>query len=103
VPTANSYPADLDRAPDGSIWFTEMKANQIGRLVVTSTSNYSFVEYFSSTLAGGRPYGIVAVGSSVYFAQTANDKSHAVYAGRQQLIDIKSCITVCIRKSLTSS
>jgi streptogramin lyase len=75
-----------------------MKANQIGRLVVTSTSNYSFAEYFSSTLAGGKPYGIVAVGSSVYFAQTANDKVTRFTPAGNSWIDIRSCITVCIPK-----
>ena len=98
VPTADSYPADLDRAPDGSIWFTEMKANKIGRLVVTSTTDYLFTEYTSSTLAGGKPYGIVAVGSSVYFAQTANDKVTRFTPAGNNWIDIRSCLTVCIPK-----
>ncbi len=100
VPTADSYPADLDRTPDGTIWFTEMKANQIGRLVVTSTSNYSFSEYTASTLAGGKPYGIVAVGSSVYFAQTANDKVTRFTPAGNNWIDIRFCPqpSVCIPK-----
>jgi len=68
VPTANSYPADLDVAPDASIWFTEMAADKIGRLTVSPSAN--FTEYPSPITAAGRgwPYGIVAVGSSVYFA-----------------------------------
>lgn len=70
APTANSLPADLDVAPDGSIWFTEMAAGKIARLVV-SGSAYTITEYVS--LSNGQPYGIVAVGSSVYFAQTAAD------------------------------
>ncbi len=70
---AGSYPADLDYAPDGSIWFTEMMADQIARLVITSTADYAVTEYFHTSLSGGRPYGVVAAGTSVYFAQTAND------------------------------
>lgn len=99
VPTADSYPADLDRASDGSIWFTEMAANQIGRLVVTSTIDYSFTEYTAPTLAGGKPYGIVAAGSGVYFAQTANDKVTRFTPVDNKWIDIQSCITgTCIPK-----
>jgi streptogramin lyase len=71
---AGSYPADLDCGPDGSIWFTEMKADQIARLVITSTEDYGVTEYFTSALSGGRPYGIVVRGGSVYFAETANDR-----------------------------
>ncbi len=72
--TAGSSPADLDVAPDGSIWFTEMMADQIAHLVVTSTSDYVVTEYFDTSLSGGRPYGIVVAGASIYFAQTVNDR-----------------------------
>jgi len=70
VPTANSHPADLDVAPDGSIWFTEMQADQIGRLIVDPTGGYTVTEYASPVTAAGRgwPYGIVVVGGSVFFA-----------------------------------
>ncbi len=96
VLTAASYPADLDRASDGSIWFTEMAANQIGRLVVTSTTDYSFAEYTVPTL-DGKPYGIVAAGSGVYFAQTANDKVTWFTPTDNKWIDIQSCFTdTCI-------
>ncbi len=74
IPTPNSYPADLAIAADGSIWFTEMAVDQIGHLVVNSPSSYTFTEYSTLSLGGGRPYGIVAVGTSIYFAQTANDQ-----------------------------
>jgi virginiamycin B lyase len=72
--TAGSYPADLDYAPDGSIWFTEMMADQIARLVITSTDDYAVTEYSTSSLSGGRPYGIVVDGKGVYFAQMVNDR-----------------------------
>gem|GEM_PF-1041306 len=70
VPTADSYPADLDIAPDGSIWFTEMAADQVGHLIVTPTGEYTVAEYTSPiTYAGqGRPYGIVIAEGSIYFA-----------------------------------
>lgn len=68
--TPGSYPADLDYAPDGSIWFTEMAADRVGHLTVAPTSGYTVTEYASPIAhAGqGRPYGIVVVGGSVYFA-----------------------------------
>lgn len=71
---AGSYPADLDYASDGSIWLTEMMADQIARLVITSTDDYAVTEYSTSSLSGSRPYGIVVAGMSVYFAQTASDR-----------------------------
>lgn len=43
--TAASHPAGIDVAPDGSVWFTEMSADQIGHLVVTTTSDYDVTEY----------------------------------------------------------
>jgi virginiamycin B lyase len=68
--TAGSYPADLDYASDGSIWFTEMAADRVGHLVVDHTDAYTVTEHASPiTGAGeGRPYGIVWVSGSVYFA-----------------------------------
>jgi autotransporter-associated beta strand protein len=32
VPTADSHPAGITAGPDGSLWFTERRANQIGRI-----------------------------------------------------------------------
>ena len=68
--TAGSYPADLDYAPDGSIWFTEMVADRLGHLIVGPSAGFTVTEYTSPiTGAGrGRPYGIVVVGSNVLFA-----------------------------------
>jgi virginiamycin B lyase len=71
---AGAYPADLDCASDGSIWFTERMRDRIARLVITSTDDYGVQEYFTASLSGGRPYGIVVAGPSVYFAQTENDQ-----------------------------
>lgn len=69
-----SSPADLDIAPDGSIWFTEMAADRVARLAMTASGECTLTEYAGGTLAGGRPYGIVVVEDSVFFAQTANDR-----------------------------
>jgi virginiamycin B lyase len=45
VPTADGRPAGVDLAPDGGVWFTEMAADKIGHLVVTTTSDYEVTEY----------------------------------------------------------
>jgi virginiamycin B lyase len=68
--TAGSYPADLDYASDGSIWFTEMAADRVGHLVVDHTDAYTVTEQASPITddGEGRPYGIVWVSGSVYFA-----------------------------------
>jgi virginiamycin B lyase len=66
VPTVNSRPADIDVAPNGSVWFTEMAADKIGRLVVTTTSDYAVKEYpVTGTGTGVGVYGI-AVQSNEY-------------------------------------
>lgn len=68
--TVGSYPADLAYAPDGSIWFTEMATDRVGHLIVGHTGAYTVTDYASPiTGAGqGRPYGIVWVSGSIYFA-----------------------------------
>lgn len=72
--TAGCYPADLAMAPDGSIWFTEMMADRISRLVVTSTTDYAITRYSHPLLSGGRPYGIVVRSGTIWVAQTAGDR-----------------------------
>jgi len=73
--TAGSYPADLDYASDGSIWFTEMAADRVGHLVVDHTDAYTVTEQASPITSGGegRPYGIVWVNGSIYFAHSRTD------------------------------
>ncbi len=74
VPTPQSYPASLALAPDGSLWFTEMQADKIARLVVTTTTDFAFQEYYTATLRGGRPYGLAMVAPSVWVAETAHNR-----------------------------
>jgi virginiamycin B lyase len=73
--SAGSYPADLDYASDGSIWFTEMAADRVGQLVVDHSDAYTVTEHASPITGGGegRPYGIVWVSGSVYFAHPRTD------------------------------
>jgi virginiamycin B lyase len=59
VPTASSRPAGIDVAPDGSVWFTEMAADKIGQLVVTTTTDYAVTEYLiTGTGTNVGAYGI---------------------------------------------
>jgi virginiamycin B lyase len=71
LPTADAYPADLTLASDGSVWFTEMWADKLGR--VTRGSQPTVEEYDIPALEGGRPYGIAWLNKGIYVAQTVND------------------------------
>lgn len=74
ITPAGTYPADLAIAGDGSVWFTQMQADQLAHLVVTSTVDYQLTTYQDDLLDGGRPYGIALAQQGVYIAQTMNDK-----------------------------
>jgi virginiamycin B lyase len=56
VPTANSRPHDPAVAPDGSLWYTGMHANKLGRL---DPNTGQFKEYPLRTPDSG-PHGLVA-------------------------------------------
>ena len=76
VTTTSSEPSGIDVAPDGSVWFTEMAADRIGHLVVTTTSDYDLVEYpipqFTAMITESVPYGIyVESNDRIWFAETA--------------------------------
>src|SRR5436309_2462457 len=55
IPTADSFPGDIVKGPDGASWFAESEGNKIARI---STSS-QFTEYPLPN--GGNPQGI-AVG-----------------------------------------
>lgn len=71
VPTAGSQPAGIDIAPDGSVWFSEMAADKIGQLTVTTT-DHEFKEYpINDTDVGA--YGVtVQTDKWVWFSETRN-------------------------------
>ena len=77
---AGSRPSGIDAASDGSIWFTENAADQIGHLVVTSTNDYQVTEYPIPDFAGmaeetSAPYGIlVKTDDEIWFSETARDQ-----------------------------
>ena len=56
VPTPNSRPHDPALAPDGSLWYTGMAANKLGRL---DPKTGEFKEYPMKTPKSG-PHGLVA-------------------------------------------
>jgi streptogramin lyase len=60
---ANAGLADLNVAPDGSIWIAAQSARRLYRLVITSTSEYAFQEFLTgvniTTTVG--PFGIDVV------------------------------------------
>ena len=69
VPTADAFPHDVAVGPEGELWFTEERANKIGRLDPTSGV---FHEYTLET-PGAAPHGIaIDRAGDVWF--TANAK-----------------------------
>jgi virginiamycin B lyase len=72
--TGASQPSGIDVAPDGSVWFTEMAADQIGRLVVTTTSDYDVTEY-PIPATGVGAYGVeVQSNGYVWFGETSTGR-----------------------------
>jgi virginiamycin B lyase len=56
IPTANSAPTGIDVAPNGQVWFVERDGNNLARLVVTSTADYTVTEFaYTYTPSPGEP------------------------------------------------
>jgi len=71
VPTANSFPHDPAVAPDGSLWFTGMQSNTLGRL---DPKTGKMREYPLNIPSSG-PHGLVAdLEGNIWF--TANFKGY---------------------------
>ncbi len=69
----NSGLADLDIAPDGSVWLAGQSSNRLIRLVITSTIDYMFQEY-SANMPNG-PFGIAAESNSrIHFTAPLSDR-----------------------------
>ena len=71
VPTKDALPHDPAVAPDGALWFTEMKANKLGRFDPTTGV---FREYTLAT-PDSAPHGLV-VDRSGYVWFTASAKGY---------------------------
>jgi streptogramin lyase len=60
--STNAGLAGIDVAPDGSVYVAEQYQNRIARLVVTSTNDYTYSEYFGHLTGGGTmPNGIFGI------------------------------------------
>ena len=69
LPTPNSTPEFITAGPDGALWFTEVGANQIGRI---DPVTHAFVE-FTGLAASSQPTGITAgPDRSVWFTEHAS-------------------------------
>lgn len=65
IPTIHSGPVGITAGPDGNLWFTEFRGNQIGKV----TTGGSFTEY-SIPSAGSFPTGIsVGPDSNLWFTE----------------------------------
>jgi len=72
--TTASQPSGIDVAPDGSVWFSEMAADKIGHLVVTTTNEYKITEYPINRYGVGANAVEVQSGQYVWFAETATGR-----------------------------
>ena len=71
VPTANSFPHDPAVAPDGSLWFTGMQSNTLGRLDPKTGK----MREYPLTIPSSGPHGLVAdLEGNIWF--TANFKGY---------------------------
>ena len=70
IPTANSGPEGITSGPGGSLWFTEVGGNNIGRV----TTQGAFKEFPIPT-PGSHPAGIAAgPDGNVWFTEFLTDK-----------------------------
>src|SRR5438132_1324162 len=65
VPTENSRPHDPAVAPDGALWFTEQRANKLGRLDPRTGQ----MKEFPLRTPGSGPHGLVADRESLEIAE----------------------------------
>ncbi len=71
VPTANSFPHDPAAAPDGSLWFTGMQSNTLGRLDPKTGK----IREYPLNIPSSGPHGLVAdLEGNIWF--TANFKGY---------------------------
>jgi streptogramin lyase len=76
LPTLNSYPAGITTASDGSIWFTESRANKLGRLSPQGT----LTEYPVPTSASDPEQITASPDGYVWFTERAGGKIGRVSA-----------------------
>ena len=66
IPTANSEPSNIVAGPDGNLWFTENRAQKIGRI----TTSGQITEF--TLTSGNSPVGItVGPDGALWFAETS--------------------------------
>jgi virginiamycin B lyase len=65
LPTANAAPTGITSAPDGSVWFTERSANQLGRI----GTNGVLTEYAIPTAASAPEQITASPDGSVWFTE----------------------------------
>jgi virginiamycin B lyase len=67
TPTAGSVPLEITAGPDGALWFTEINANQIGR--ISPLGQHTVTELAIPTANSG-PVGIAAgPGGTLWFTE----------------------------------
>jgi formylglycine-generating enzyme required for sulfatase activity/streptogramin lyase len=72
LPTADARPQGIAAGPDGAVWFTEARADRIGR--IGAAPSFS-IEEFPLPHAGSEPWGIVAgADGNVWFTESSGDR-----------------------------
>ena len=74
IPLANSAPQSIVVAASGpptTVWFAMPGANAIGRLVVTTATNFAFTPFTTGITAGSTPYDLVydAGNNAIWFTE----------------------------------
>ncbi len=70
IPTVDSEPTGIAVGPDGNVWFTESKANKIGRITATGE-----IKEFPIPTAGSEPVGITTgPANDIWFTERRGDK-----------------------------
>jgi virginiamycin B lyase len=70
IPTSNSQPRGVTAGPDGALWFTEFRGNNIGRITIGG----SFNEYAVPT-PNSEPYGItMGPDGELWFTEYSGNK-----------------------------
>lgn len=73
VPRANGQPRNIVVESPGRVWFTLPGANAIGRLVVTTSTNFTFT-IFDVPTAASEPYDLAFDGTYIWFTEKAGNK-----------------------------
>lgn len=86
VPVANGEPRNIVVEAPGRVWFTLPGANAIGRLVVTTPTDYAFT-IFDVPTAASEPYDLAFDGTYIWFTEKAGNKIGRLRAANGNIVE----------------